>query len=119
MNTDGLPIGIFVHGLGSGANSEPFKSVYRHLPMFDWRAIEVNENPEESIAIINSAVEEYHPQVLLGTSLGGLYLMYANVYEAIREHHNPACNISSIIREKIVMIKSSSKKTQRTLKPIS
>ena len=92
---------IYVHGLGSGANTDTLKSVRKYLPMFEWHAVEVNEDLSKSVRIINAAIETYHPAALLGTSLGGLYLMYANVGEAYRIICNPACNISELIREKI------------------
>ena len=93
--------GIFVHGLGSGADSDAFRSVSKHLPMFEWHAVEVNEDPEHSVEIINAAIDSFHPNILLGTSLGGLYLMYARVNDANRILHNPACNIANLIRKKI------------------
>ena len=92
---------IYVHGLGSGGNTDTMKSVRKYLPMFDWYAVEVNEDLSQSVKIINAAIEAYLPDVLLGTSLGGLYLMYANVGEAYRIICNPACNIADLIRSKI------------------
>ena len=92
---------IYVHGLGSGANTDTLKSLRKYLPMFDWYAVEVNEDLSLSVKIINATIEKYHPAALLGTSLGGLYLMYANVGEAYRIICNPACNIAYLIRDKI------------------
>lgn len=94
-------MGIYVHGLGSGANTDTLQSVQRHIPMFDWKAVEVNEDFAQSVKRINDAIEAYHPAILLGTSLGGLYLMYVNVGEAYRIICNPACNIADLIRNKI------------------
>ena len=34
---------------------------------------------EQSVGIINTAIKQYDTQCVLGTSLGGLYLMYADV----------------------------------------
>lgn len=101
MNDNKLPKGVYVHGLGSGANTDTLLSVRKHLPTFDWYAVEVNENLGQSVKIINSAIETYHPGVLLGTSLGGLYLMYVNVGEAYRIICNPACNIADLIRNTV------------------
>lgn len=84
MDNNNSPKGIYVHGLGSGANTDTLLSVQKHLPMFDWHAVEVNEDLSQSVKIINGAIETYHPTALLGTSLGGLYLMYVNVGEAYR-----------------------------------
>lgn len=101
MNDNKLPKGIYVHGLGSGANTDTLQSVRKHLPMFDWYAVEVNEDLDQSVKIINDAIETHHPDALLGTSLGGLYLMYVNVGEAYRVICNPACNIADLIRNAV------------------
>lgn len=101
MDNNISPKGIYVHGLGSGANTDTLLSVRKNLPMFDWHAVEVDEDLSRSVKIINGAIETYHPAVLLGTSLGGLYLMYVNVGEAYRIICNPACNIADLIRNKV------------------
>ena len=101
MNDNKLPKGIYVHGLGSGANTDTLQSVRKHLPMFDWKAVEVNEDLTQSVKRINDAIEAFNPAILLGTSLGGLYLMYVNVDDAYRIICNPACNIAELIRNKI------------------
>ena len=93
--------GIYVHGLGSGANTDTLQSVQKYLPMFEWKAVELNEDLAQSVKRINEAIRDYNPTILLGTSLGGLYLMYANVGEAYRIICNPACNIADLIRYKI------------------
>lgn len=101
MDNNISPKGIYVHGLGSGANTDTLLSIQKHLPMFEWHAVEVNEDLSQSVKTINGAIETYHPAVLLGTSLGGLYLMYVNVGEAYRIICNPACNIADLIRNKV------------------
>ena len=98
MNDNKLPKGIYVHGFDSEANTDTLQSVRKHLPLFDWYAVEVNEDLAQSVKIINDAIEMYHPNVLLGTSSSGLYLMYVNVGEAYRIICNPACNIAELIR---------------------
>ena len=61
MNNSPLQKGIYVHGLGSGANTDMLQSVQKHLPMFDWYAVEVNEDLAQSVKIINAAIEIYRP----------------------------------------------------------
>ena len=94
---------IYAHGLGSGAASSTISTIRKVLPMYDWQAIEVNEDPVSSVRIINAAILEHRPKVLMGTSLGAMYLMYADMSfceeDAIRILCNPACDISRIIRE--------------------
>lgn len=94
---------IYVHGLGSGAASTTIKFVRKVFPDYDWRALEVNEDPVESVNIINQAIARLTPTFLMGTSLGGLYLMYADMTPCedgtVRFLFNPACDIGRIIRE--------------------
>ena len=95
---------IYIHGLGSGASTSAVKTISKILPQYKWHTLEVNENLKESVAIIDEAVKRLHPRVLMGTSLGGLYVMFADLSTSFRCKRiicNPACNISQIIREKI------------------
>lgn len=96
---------IYVHGLGSGAASSTIGIVRKVFPEYEWTAVEVNEDPAASVDVINQAIVQLHPAFLMGTSLGGLYLMYADMSScedgAIRFLFNPACDIARIIREKI------------------
>ena len=95
---------IYIHGLGSGASTSAVKTISRLLPQYKWHALEMNENLKESVAIIDDAVKRLQPNVLMGTSLGGLYIMFVDLSSVPwcrRIICNPACNISQIIREKI------------------
>ena len=95
------PIAIYVHGLGSGAASTTVCTVRKVFSEYEWTAIEVNENPFESVEKINSAVSEFNPYLLMGTSLGGYYVFYADAPCATKIICNPAMNIAEIIRYKI------------------
>lgn len=96
---------IYVHGLGSGAASTTIDIVRKVFSDYEWTAVEVNEDPVDSVNTINQAIAELHPAFLMGTSLGGLYLMYADMdsceEDAIRFLFNPACDIVRIIRQTI------------------
>lgn len=95
---------IYIHGLGSGASTSAVKTIAKILPQYEWHALEMNENLKESVAIIDAAVKELKPELLMGTSLGGLYVMFADLSPAPgckRILCNPACNIAQIIRKKI------------------
>ena len=68
---DVKPVAIYVHGLGSGAVSTTVRTVCKIFSEHEWIALEVNENPFESIEKINAVVSEFNPTLLMGTSLGG------------------------------------------------
>ena len=96
---------IYVHGLGSGAASTTVDIVRKVFPDYEWTPVEVNEDPVDSVNIINRTIGQLHPAFLMGSSLGGLYLMYADMdsceENAIRIIFNPACDIARVIRETI------------------
>ena len=66
---DVKPIAIYVHGLGSGATSTTVRTVRKIFSEYEWIALEVNENPLESVAKINTAVSKFNPSLLMGTSI--------------------------------------------------
>ena len=98
---DVKPIAIYVHGLGSGATSTTVRTVRKIFFEYEWIALEVNENPLESVAKINTAVSKFNPSLLMGTSLGGYYVFYADAPCAAKVICNPAMNIAELICSKI------------------
>ena len=95
------PIAIYVHGLGSGAASTTVRMVCKIFSEYEWIALEVNENPFESIEKINATANKFNPSLLMGTSLGGYYVFYADAPCATKVICNPAMNIAELIRYKI------------------
>lgn len=95
------PIAIYVHGLGSGAASTTVQMVCKIFSEYEWMAIEVNENPFKSVEKINATVSKFSPSLLMGTSLGGYYVFYADAPRATKVICNPAMNIAELIRYKI------------------
>ena len=92
---------LYVHGLGSGARTRTMKQLPEYLPYFEWIAVEVAEDAEEAVEKIDRYVRQYHPEVLMGTSLGGFYVFYADAPDAVKIICNPAMNIDELIRTKI------------------
>lgn len=67
---------LYIHGYLSGANGstanklrEKYKGIYEVITP------EVTCNPVESLEIINKAIEEYKPMVIIGSSMGGFYAL--------------------------------------------
>ena len=87
------PIAIYVHGLGSGATSTTVRMVCKIFSEYEWIAIEVNENPFESVEKINATVSKFNPSLLMGTSLGGYYVFYADAPCATKVICNPGCSM--------------------------
>ena len=77
------------------------KQLPEYLPYFEWIAVEVAEDAVEAVEKIDRYVRQYHPEVLMGTSLGGCYIFYADAPDAVKIICNPAMNIDELIRTKI------------------
>ena len=77
------------------------KQLPEYLPYFEWIAVEVAEDAEEAVEKIDRYVRLYRPEVLMGTSLGGFYIFYADAPDAVKIICNPAMNIDELIRTKI------------------
>lgn len=70
--SDTLPVMMYLHGFMSGANGakqrqlqRQFKGRYRVI------APELDADPDSSLEVINRAIREEHPEIIIGTSLGG------------------------------------------------
>lgn len=67
-----LPVMMYIHGFRSGANGSKRRELQEH---FEGRyrviAPEVDADPEKSLALINEIIAREHPEVIVGTSLGG------------------------------------------------
>ena len=52
---------IYVHGLGSGAASTTIDIVRKVFSDYEWTPVEVNEDPVDSVNIINHTIGQLHP----------------------------------------------------------
>lgn len=91
---------LYVHGLGSGANSSTLEHIKNFFDNYIVYGIEVNENPYQSIKKIQECVDSNNIDILIGCSLGGFYCAYIkNVkYKFLV---NPGFQIIEILKNKI------------------
>mgnify|MGYP003315583141 CR=1 FL=1 len=103
MNKETLsrPTAMYIHGLASGANSNTGKVMQKLFPNYNWLLPEVGEVLIEAIDTINQWIEKHNPQVIIGTSYGGLMTMYANATDSVKIVCNPAVNAEVSFVEKI------------------
>ena len=67
-----LPVMMYIHGFRSGANGSKREQLQKHFERkFRVIAPEVDADPEASLAKINDVIAQEHPQIIVGTSLGG------------------------------------------------
>ena len=88
----GKPTAMYIHGLASGSNSNTGRELQKLFPQYQWILPEVGEELEQAIDKINGIVAQYNPQIVIGTSYGGLMTMYANAPNATKIICNPAIN---------------------------
>lgn len=90
---------LYIHGLGSGANSGTCSLFASYFSRYEWHCPEVNEDPEESEAIIRKYIESLHPKMIVGTSMGGLYTLYSDAPDAVKVVVNPTVGIEQVLRK--------------------
>ncbi len=93
-----LPYALYVHGMGSGAKSGTKSSLGHYLDGYEWLSPELPVEPAEAMAILEDYVNVFSPALIAGTSLGGLYLLYLDVPEAVKVAINPTYNIETTLR---------------------
>lgn len=64
---------MYVHGFGSSAQSGTVKLLRSCLPNDEVVARDIPIVPEEAIAMLKQMAEEEQPDIIVGTSMGGMY----------------------------------------------
>jgi predicted esterase YcpF (UPF0227 family) len=83
LQYEGCPVMMYLHGFMSGSNGAKQQQLQRHFyNKFRVIAPELDADPESSLRIINEAIEEYHPAIIVGTSLGGFMALTCNSGDA-------------------------------------
>lgn len=65
---------MYVHGFASSGSSGTVMSLRRHLP--DWQVIapDLPVDPFEALELLRGIVEKEQPEIVVGTSMGGMYV---------------------------------------------
>ena len=90
---------LYIHGLGSGAKSGTGSAFLRYFPQYEWLCPEVNEDPVESEAVIAEFIKVFRPAMIAGTSMGGLYTLYADAPAAVKVVANATLGIEHVLRK--------------------
>lgn len=96
--TSTLQTAIYVHGLASGAYSLNLKKMTERFPQFTWAIAEYGESLAKNVEHLNRLVAKLKPSLIVGTSMGGLTLLYADAPNATKVVHNPALSIAHCVR---------------------
>ena len=98
---DDRPVAIYVHGLASGAAGTTINSLARKLKQYRWITTDFGEDIASNVAMLECLVNEYIPALVLGTSMGGVTVLYANVPDVVKIVCNPALSIADSVRNTI------------------
>lgn len=84
---------MYIHGFMSGSNGTKQIQLKKKLKdYYNVIAPELTADPDESIKIINEMIKQYHPSVIVGTSLGGFMSLMCNNENADIFICNPCLN---------------------------
>lgn len=100
-STDSHPTAIYVHGLASGANAATGKILSKRFSNFNWITTDFGEDLAANVRQLNECIKEHKPQLIIGTSMGGLTLLYADAPDAVKIAINPALSIADCVRNTI------------------
>ena len=85
---------IYLHGIGSSGQSGTVKHLRKVLPQFNVLAPDIPICPSEALSFLKDYCEKYHPDLIIGTSMGAMYAMQMHNYK--RMCVNPALRMSEL-----------------------
>ena len=88
---------VYVHGFGSSAQTGTVARLKQVLPSARVVAEDIPLHPEEGLKMLRALVEREHPQLILGTSMGGMYAEMLYGFDRILV--NPAFRMADTMRE--------------------
>lgn len=98
---DRPPVAIYVHGLASGAKASNFDNLAKRFPQFIWMSADFGEELAKNVKQLNDMICSNYPQLIVGTSMGGLAVLYADAPKAVKVAINPALSIADSVRHTI------------------
>lgn len=84
---------IYFHGFASSGASGTVELLRRYLPDLDIEAPDIPIDPVEALPFLHDYCQAQQPDLIIGTSMGGMYAQQMFGYTRICI--NPACNMST------------------------
>lgn len=100
-NEKDILIAHYVHGLASGANATTAIKIAEAFPEYEWTVADYGESIGENVQMLNDIVAVHSPSLIVGTSMGGLTVLYADAPNAVKVVINPALSIAECVRNTI------------------
>ena len=88
---------MYVHGFGSSGQSGTVTRIREVLPNAVVIAPDLPVRPEEAMALLRQTCEKEHPDLIIGTSMGGMYAEMLYGYDRILV--NPALQMGDTMKE--------------------
>ena len=90
----GNKIIVYLHGFGSSGQSGTVKHLRKIMPEYKVLAPDIPVNPAEALPFLKDYCKENKPDLVIGTSMGGMYAM--QMYDYKRICVNPALRMSEL-----------------------
>jgi predicted esterase YcpF (UPF0227 family) len=90
---------LYIHGLSSSGNSSTAKNLAKLLPDVEIIAPDLPINPNEAILLLQEICKSELPDIIMGTSMGGMFAQQIHGYKKILV--NPAFHVSEFLRKNI------------------
>lgn len=74
---------MYVHGFASSAQSGTVSRLRTTFPEADVVAFDLPVDPHEAIALLKAKCEELQPDLILGTSMGGMFAEQLHGFDRI------------------------------------
>lgn len=85
---------VYLHGYGSSSQSSTVKYLAKKMPDFNVTAPDIPIDPEEALPFLKNYCANHKADLIIGTSMGGMYAMQMTDY--LRICVNPALHMSQL-----------------------
>ncbi|MBO6251353.1 MAG: hypothetical protein J6N71_08400 [Muribaculaceae bacterium] len=85
---------VYLHGYGSSSQSSTMKYLAKNMPEYNVIAPDIPIDPEEALPFLKDYCRTHHADLVIGTSMGGMYAM--QMAGMLRICVNPALHLSEV-----------------------
>lgn len=90
-----FPSVMYIHGLSSSGASSTASNLRKLLPQYDVLSPDLPIQPQEALTMLKDLCELYKPEIIIGTSMGGMFAQQLRGYKKILV--NPAFHASEFM----------------------
>lgn len=94
-----FPSVMYIHGLSSSGASSTAVNLRKLLPQYDVLSPDLPIQPQEALTMLKELCELYNPELIIGTSMGGMFAQQLRGYKKILI--NPAFHVSEFMRTQL------------------